>query len=642
MDSVHNKSLGHGVTIGNENNTTRTLHERLISLEQSKSTIEEEEEEISAFSSLYDHAHMNHKSELEFQEEINRLKRQSTKKFKDKWDEILYKYSQIDDEKESDEIDLVSGEILIDNGHLKSLASKNTKVNGVGVVQNIWGNDYNAKNSKRNLLRAERSRIDAKRKLKDKLKESQTFHNSQLHGLPLPVKGLHQLKINGKAIPEDNLFIIKPSPTKKQKVSPSKSVQLYSQKNEEMLIHSSNNNDAYNLAEDDSPSKLPLQNLRLFDMPRDESTPISSPKIKGRETPHLEPNIIVNDTDLDYDSDLQQGSSNSDAHAFDGPSAELSQDYQNEIVDDREEISSTSEDDTDQSSFDSDLAYGAKCIGKDECENLERELERQLLSDLEEKLAGSNEAFNTTQNSLHHKPHNECYQKDKLYEECKNSDLSSDGSFTVDTKQCQNSSDLLFDCPFPNCNFTKTNDAMYKEHLLVSHTTELQLIGYPVHSRLNNLNEINLSESSILKVKKQFPLHFEIPALPQTIDKLPLECGNVLDDTNFCKLTFVDFKSLKEHQNSIPNECSQYRQIFECPLLGCGYTSNDYMIWRKHFIRSKHNVDFSSLQDKVPKPYHLTTQSHLSQKKPVNKVTSTHLSKNDIREEIEQMFRESD
>lgn len=80
-------------------------------------------------------------SDQNMNDEISKLKTDSTKRFKERWEKILAKYSAIDDDLESDEIDLETGKITIDNGHLRSMAPNEIIVGGVKVNGDIWADD---------------------------------------------------------------------------------------------------------------------------------------------------------------------------------------------------------------------------------------------------------------------------------------------------------------------------------------------------------------------------------------------------------------------------------------------------------------------------------------------------------------------
>lgn len=80
---------------------------------------------------------------------IPHLKALSTRKFRDRWNDILARYAQIDDATESDEIDLATGRITVDNGHLRSLGDADLAA-GATPHSSIWAEPpENARQAKR-------------------------------------------------------------------------------------------------------------------------------------------------------------------------------------------------------------------------------------------------------------------------------------------------------------------------------------------------------------------------------------------------------------------------------------------------------------------------------------------------------------
>lgn len=181
-------------------------YEPLISLEEEWETESSSEDESPK---IYDSLR---NSGPQFEEQINRLKADSTLKFRRKWEEILEKYSSIDDTTESDEIDLRTEKIIIDNGHLRSLASEDREIEGVKVHGNIWSGTYDFEKDVRDQKRIQKHQRKIKHILKEQLKEEQRFHNTS-----------HVNTSDSEAL-EDNLLLISSSPTKKPRLSPVKSV----------------------------------------------------------------------------------------------------------------------------------------------------------------------------------------------------------------------------------------------------------------------------------------------------------------------------------------------------------------------------------------------------------------------------------
>lgn len=129
--------------------------------------------------------------------DIGKLKAESTQKFQRKWNEIIAKYSLIDDEVESDEIDLHRGEIVVDNGHLRSLRSHEPGPGGM-VYTSIWADTYA---SKQELMKAGSSK-------------EQKMHRKHSGSPRRPTLTYIDVTNPKSEMLEDNLFILSSSPTK--------------------------------------------------------------------------------------------------------------------------------------------------------------------------------------------------------------------------------------------------------------------------------------------------------------------------------------------------------------------------------------------------------------------------------------------
>ncbi|KAG7194341.1 uncharacterized protein KQ657_004553 [Scheffersomyces spartinae] len=135
---------------------------------------------------------------------LDAFNKESILQFKTKWDAILDKYSKIDDTKESDEIDLTTGTIITDNGHIRNLKSV-VEFKGVPILSDIWSTDLEQRDK---LLRSrERRRKQLKSELKQQLKQTNLFCSKDLSP-----------KKHGSNDLEDNIRLLSPSP-KKPKVS---------------------------------------------------------------------------------------------------------------------------------------------------------------------------------------------------------------------------------------------------------------------------------------------------------------------------------------------------------------------------------------------------------------------------------------
>ena len=62
---------------------------------------------------------INQQNEKQFKNKFKQLENQSLQRFKSQWDAIIDKYSKIDDSTQSDEIDIVTGELITNNGQLE-------------------------------------------------------------------------------------------------------------------------------------------------------------------------------------------------------------------------------------------------------------------------------------------------------------------------------------------------------------------------------------------------------------------------------------------------------------------------------------------------------------------------------------------
>lgn len=152
------------------------------------------------------HGNYSARSELDLHTEISKLKQQSTKRFKTRWEEILEKYSLIDDDKQSDEIDLATGDIITDNGHLRSLGGAS---NGLKPTPNIWAPTYDWE---ADIVRQKRNKKLQQNKMKAKLKALDLHGATRIE--PASDKRVY--------LP-DNLLLLNPSPTKRTRLSPTKS-----------------------------------------------------------------------------------------------------------------------------------------------------------------------------------------------------------------------------------------------------------------------------------------------------------------------------------------------------------------------------------------------------------------------------------
>ena len=460
-----------------------------------------------------------YRDETEFQEELHRLKTKSSQKFRTKWEEILAKYSSIDDEKESDEIDLATGKIVVDNGHLRSLHDGNGRMGNVNIDGNIWAMSYDIDKDFSRMRKREVTKKERKRELKLRLKQQNLFHihsNSDYNY----DNGSNRLK---RAPLEDNLLQLNPSPTKKSKSKPVIGSRLSSPVRSEY----------------DSPTKkrIPSHSIHLDS---------SSPKPEA----------------------IKRGSY-----------FELSPTRQ----DARKLVSSsrTASVETELSFVQSDDDLESETSQTSQVESLENDL---LMNE-----------FDTDPNQ--HKLSYNCKtrsdsQQDK--EESSDSDSFDDEYLIISEpyflKQ-RGEQGTIYECAFFGCSYCTGNKLLYQSHLLLKHSLELYLLGYPVESREENNSGLTISTDERDKVLKHFPITYAIPPLPSSSNGQVFDCSR-LDCGRKCQRFFLTEEDLSEHENAETSQCSWRTQVLLCPLLGCGYiTEGGYLEWRAHFIKQGHHIE---------------------------------------------------
>lgn len=187
-----------------ENQPSGRSFETLISISDSEDSGSDSSERADALTYV-----LANSSVENFEADINKLKRDSSAKFKKRWEQIIERYSEINDDLESDEIDLRTGKITVDNGHLRSLASEEQMINGVKLHSSIWRGDYDYDKMVKEENRMKTLEQNAKRRMREKLKREDRFHNSS----PLNTDSDNL---------SDNVLLLDLSPTKKLTISPLK------------------------------------------------------------------------------------------------------------------------------------------------------------------------------------------------------------------------------------------------------------------------------------------------------------------------------------------------------------------------------------------------------------------------------------
>ncbi|CAR65676.1 DEHA2D15642p [Debaryomyces hansenii CBS767] len=503
--------------------------------------------------SVYPSLHMNgnvYRTEEDFQAEINRLKKQSTNRFKSKWEEILEKYAQIDDEKESDEIDLASGEIITDNGHLRSLRTGIRANTDVKFDGDIWSVTYDLERDIHNRYVKEARHKQQKMELKRQLKDQKLFHNVSLQSSPLKADDFTRGSSFASSS-EDNLLSLNPSPTKKFKVSPVKGIRGSSPvRDDDISLLTPTKRKSRKLSNIYNAKSLPTK-LHFDDIPR----------------LHMDDYNIAKSGDESYDD-----MTNSPFFVYNSSLRDNSRSYETNSPQDYD-------DDTPNTATASDGKGYAETSETSDVESDDNKATK--LSSSDQYLVGSN----TNQYVSESEDDNDDYS------------LDFDDEFSIVTDPCiyppTESSTNIYSCAIEHCHYCTGNKSLYQSHLLDKHSTVLHSLGYPIREDTSAIiSNPNISQSTVKKLTKYFPLIFEVPRLPLSKNSQPFICGLNLGNSRTCQKFFVTKHDLILHHQNAPNECSYKKQVLICPMLGCGYmTDMGYLEWRSHFIEKKHHLD---------------------------------------------------
>ncbi|KAK6200453.1 uncharacterized protein RJT21DRAFT_44220 [Scheffersomyces amazonensis] len=470
------------------------LRNRNIPIQEDSISIETDdedtyEESINDYSNLHNDRELL-KNDNEFQAVIRKLKSESTQRFKNKWEEILHKYSIIDDEKESDEIDLSTGLIIRDNGHLRSLNTSNERVGNVKLDRNIWDYNYDVDKEVSQQKSNEARRRRRKQELKAKLKQEQKFHNINL-----------QNEINSKSkkrIPtEDNLLQLDPSPTKKSRLQISRS---------------------------SSPIKLEYISPMKGKIPCET---VNVSPIKARNLNNSNP-----------------------------------------FQDDTQFLSYVSKESSYMSSHDSETSETSRANPSDDSDNL----------------YSTPKYINITNNTNTYESSTEGEESESFDDEY---------SIVLDPLGINNNNidpipeTIIYQCAFSECTYCTGNKSLYQSHLLEKHSAELHFIGYPISPIPDYMpHKIRFNEQ---RLNKHFPLTYDVPPIPDSGDGQAIICNKSLENGKLCQKSFPTMKHLLIHQQE--NSCSSKKQVLMCPLLGCGFLTEDgYLEWRAHFIKENHHL----------------------------------------------------
>ncbi|KAI5967344.1 hypothetical protein CANMA_003164 [Candida margitis] len=148
----------------------------------------------------------------------------------------------------------------------------------------------------------------------------------------------------------------------------------------------------------------------------------------------------------------------------------------------------------------------------------------------------------------------------------------------------------VFNCYVNNCSYCTMNKKVYSSHLIKHHSKLLYKLGYPVEPKSESKHGLLNNESidnQITDLNKQRLLR-EFPLrfdLPAS--KHVHKCDQKINGADNCQMFFLHAKDLMKHKQS--GTCSLQTQIIFCPILGCGYmTDGGYDEWRAHLIDAGH------------------------------------------------------
>lgn len=505
---------------------------------------------------------INQQNEKQFKNKFKQLENQSLQRFKSQWDAIIDKYSKIDDSTQSDEIDIVTGELITNNGHLDKL-NQNHNQEGDITKMDIWRQDYGQQleNWRQRDFRMKKQAKQRKNEQRQILKKLDLF-NKPIYGYPKFEKL------------EENDFL-KQSPTKNKvpsgiesDESPTKKRRVFTDKK----VVSKNSNYLEFLDDDDEE----VENKSVY-----TKTVIAHGKLYKRESD----NVL-------YGSSADTFSPYIDRQSFRPESNELqsedSQDYESNLSSD---ISDDEyDDDTYQSIIINDKKYSPKFkehFDESETEPISETPQPQTSSEETPGLSSQTEEISPS-------PHPESTFDDEYL-------IIEEPYYFLNVKSLP--LPTIFNCAFIKCHYCTGNKKLYELHLLQSHSSALAEMGYPINLNSQNAAYENsntdsdkenhkieftrdITDVDLNKLYQVFPKTYKLP--PQ---KEALTCGKELANGQTCQKFYLVQEQLDQHQEA-GDECSDKRQVLFCPILGCGYlTDGGYKEWREHMITANHSQE---------------------------------------------------
>ncbi|RCK54982.1 hypothetical protein Cantr_04664 [Candida viswanathii] len=477
-------------------------------------------------------------TEDQLRRKYKQLEDESLRRFWERNQEIFLKYSTIDDATESDEIDLVTGEIVTDNGHLERLYGNGSSESG--LKGNIWRTDYNR------YLRDLESMYDARKNMgKTKKKNTRMIKKLDLFSgrLGRSEKDTNVMKFSPTKGKVPSGLDREESPTKKRRLG----IEIYADE--------SGVEDDDNVAYGES----------------DEESYVES----GTETPEIEGPLYDEPEDDDEDDDT----------------GELY--YESLIVNDRNKpLRSSKIDKTNLLPPEYDNAEPEHSWG----ELSETQSIRETTPSLPPPPPSSSSETEDFPTSSSEEPQPASRNKLSFDEEYHVIEDPILYLFPTSQEQEHSKSIKIYRCAFKNtCKYCTGNKKLYESHLLSLHSFQLYKLGYPISNPYQPSCPSSSSSSSedkidvdLIGLLTDFPQKLRLD-LPRT----SYSCNTPLASSSThqkCQKFYMTSEELEEHKMRL-DDCSAKSLVLLCPILGCGYmTDCGYADWRIHMIELGHAV----------------------------------------------------
>ncbi|KAI5959057.1 uncharacterized protein KGF55_005547 [Candida pseudojiufengensis] len=500
----------------------------------------------------------------QFNVKVEDLKSESIKKLKNNWSKIIDKYSKIKDEYESDEIDIITGKIITDNGHLKNL--DNLDKNNIKNV-NIWREDYE-KEELRIRARDWRGKVKREQMLNKSLKLDLQHHSSDLDSAFLNGDNFKDNSPTKGSIPT-TFHTKEESPTKKRRVYIMKEDDDQSAE-EESESDFESSNDSYSVGEDEEEESDDISTTCDKSQEFFEDKAIRKREQFGRPKRAKSEDIL----DLCKTSQLRP-------IKFQNESTKSSPIKKNNIKfeDGLLPIKAGLER---KSSPTKKSRESSPMKKQRESSPLEFE-ELQFLSQSSPKPAVKTTILDSDI-KLSESPIENFKSKSNTYSSSASPDVE-DQFCTIDEVEFLNfnksKKPQLYTCCFEMCDFKSKRKSSYKTHLLNDHSNALSKMGYPIEfkSAEDKCSSKLVNNTSLNEI---FPLKYK---LPKTFKFL--KCNETTDNNEVCQYFCNNDYDLENHKTK--GDCYYGKILLFCPILGCGYlTDGGFEEWRDHLFQAKH------------------------------------------------------